>query len=112
MSDPVTVDVNLRVAYKMGMVNRKHFTEVRLARGWTFTGAANRIRGVTEQQLRNIEGVGATRDTDPGHIRLETALAIIEAYWPDLDFSDFVERTDLSAKPSNATARRRLKKYA
>ena len=88
------------------------FTSARAAKGLTFTQAANRLVGVSEQQLRNLEGIGATRDTDPGHIRIQTALEIIRVYWPDIDHRDFVPGTLLSAKPIDSSARRRLKGYA
>ena len=58
------------------------FTKAREAKGLTFTQAAQRMRGVSEQQLRNLEGIGATRDTDPAHIRVETALEIIRQKLP------------------------------
>lgn len=81
-------------------------------KSWSFTAAANHMAGVSEQQLRNLEGIGATRDTDPGHIRVATALEIVRVYWPDVDLEDFVLGTDLAAKPRSSVARRRLKGYA
>ena len=78
----------------------------------SFTQAANRMVGVSEQQLRNLEGIGATRDTKPGHVRVETALEIIRVFWPDVQLVDFAPGTPLAVKPKDSAARRRLKGYA
>ena len=88
------------------------FTRAREAKGLTFTQAANHMVGISEQQLRNLEGIGATRNTDPGHVRIETALEIIRVFWPELDHRDFVPHTILSCKPVDSSARRKLKGYA
>ena len=88
------------------------FTKARTARKWSLTAAANRMEGVSEQQLRNLEGIGATRDTDPSHVRIATALEIVRIYWPDVDLDVFVPATDLGTKPRSSVARRRLKGYA
>jgi len=93
-------------------MSKNTFTRAREAKGLSFTQAANRMVGVSEQQLRNLEGIGATRDTDPGHVRVETALEIIRVFWPELDHRDFVPRTLLSCKPIDSAARRKLKGYA
>lgn len=66
---------------------------------------------VSEQQLRNLEGIGATRDTDPAHVRVETALEIVRVYWPDVDLADFVPYSLLKARPRDSTSARRLKGY-
>ena len=87
------------------------FTRAREKRGWTFTGAANRMHAITEQQLRNLEGIGNTRETEPGHVRVETALEIVRAYWPDISLQHFVEDTDLKACPRDSESRRKLKGY-
>lgn len=88
------------------------FTRARDAKGLTFTQAANRMVGVSEQQLRNLEGIGATRDTDPGHVRVETALEIIRVFWPHVQLVDFSPATLLAVRPKDSSARRRLKGYA
>jgi hypothetical protein len=88
------------------------FTEAREKRGWSIFGAACRMRGVSEQQLRNLEQRGATRPTDPAHVRVKTACEIIRVYWPDVQLTDFVPDTDLCAKPANRMALRRLKGYS
>ena len=112
MSDSVThSSETLPVAVEFGM-DKNPFTEAREARGWSFTAAANRMNGVSEQQLRNLEGIGATRETDPGHIRVTTALEIVRLYWPEVDLVDFCESTDLVARAKDPTALRRLKGYA
>lgn len=87
------------------------FTQARLKRGWTLTRAANHMANVSEQQLRNVEGIGATRETNPAHIRIATALEIVRVYWPDLDLAHFLD-TDLAVKPASPAAHRRLKGYA
>jgi hypothetical protein len=88
------------------------FTRARKVKNLTFTQAANRMRGVSEQQLRNLEGIGATRNTDPAHVRIETALEIIKVFWPEIDHNDFVPETPFSCRPRDSAARRRLKGYA
>ena len=87
------------------------FTEAREIRGWSLTKASNHMEGVSEQQLRNLEGIGATRDTDPAHVRVQTAMEIIRVYWPDVQLIDFVPDTDLLAKAQDRQAERRLKGY-
>jgi hypothetical protein len=67
--------------------------------------------GVTEQQLRNLEGIGATRTTDPLNVRLGTALAILRTYYGDVTLDDFVgARTGFALKrtrrPSKAAPTR------
>ena len=93
------------------MESANPFTEARTARGWSLTGASNRMQSVSEQQLRNLEGIGATRDTDPAHVRVETALEIVRVYWPDVELRDFVPASPLKARPHDTTAARRLKGY-
>ena len=93
-------------------MKRNVFTAAREIRGLSLTQAANRMVGVSEQQLRNLEGIGATRDTDPGHIRVETAFEIVRVYWPDIHPVDFVPRALLAFKPIDSSARRKLKGYA
>lgn len=63
-------------------------TEAREKRGWTFHRAAQEMRGVTEQQLRNLEGIGAQRVTDPLNARLGTVIEILRVYHPDVDLDD------------------------
>ena len=67
------------------------------------------MRGVAEQQLRNLEGVGATRDTQPGNIRFATAIEIVKAYWPLVGVDDFISDPLLKFKPTRIKAERRLK---
>lgn len=66
-----------------------NLTEARRKRNWTFHQAANHMRGVTEQQLRNLEGIGAQRETDPLNVRLGTALEILRVYHPDVTLDAF-----------------------
>lgn len=88
-------------------------TEAREKRGWTFHRAAQHMRGVNEQQLRNIEGIGAARPTDPLDCRLRTILEIIRVYWPDVQLNDIVgEETLLRFAASDAPSRKRLRGYA
>jgi hypothetical protein len=91
---------------------RNVFTAARKKKGWTLTKASNHMSGISEQQLRNLEGISATRDTLPENIKVKTALEIIRVYWPDLDLADFILDTDLAAKPASPAANRRLKGYA
>ncbi len=88
------------------------FTAARKKKGWTLTKASNHMAAISEQQLRNLEGIGATRDTLPSNVKVKTALEIIRVYWPDLDLADFVIDTDLAVKPASPVANRRLKGYA
>ena len=66
--------------------------------------------GVSEQQLRNLEGIGATRDTSPAHVRVRTACVILEAYWPDITLRDFVSDAELKVVAADRGASRRLKR--
>lgn len=85
------------------------FTKAREKRGWSLTAASRRMPGVSEQQLRNLEGIGATRSTRPAHVRVRTACVILEAYWPDVSLRDFVEETDLKVVAAGLRSERRLK---
>lgn len=88
-------------------------TEAREKRGWTFHRAAQHMRGVSEQQLRNIEGIGAARPTDPLDCKLRTILEILRVYWPDVQLNDLVgEDTLLRVTPSDTAARGKLRVYA
>jgi len=53
--------------------------EARESRKWTAHEAARRA-GIGDQQLKNLE----SGKTKPGAVRLETAIALIELYWPDV----------------------------
>jgi len=71
------------------------------------------MQGVTEQQLRNLEGLGATRATDPLHVRLGTALEILRVYYPDVPLDTFVGgRTLYRLTPKDQGAKRTLGRYA
>lgn len=67
-----------------------NLTQARTKRGWSFHVATQHMRGVFEQQLRNIEGEGATRTTDPLNVSLKHVLEILRAYWPDVSLDDLV----------------------
>ena len=119
MSDVVTIGnrLNLRVEWPhMGEIRRtqKALRDARVKRSWTLHRAAQHMAGVTDQQLRNLEGAsGATRVTKPGRLRLDTAIEILRAYWPDIDLDDLMgERTLLKVTPSDHGAKRRLDRYA
>ena len=85
-------------------------TEAREKRGWTFHRAAQHMRGVSEQQLRNIEGIGAARPTDPLDCKLRTVLEIVRVYWPDVSLTDLVGEDQLL--DFRATDRKKLRIYA
>jgi hypothetical protein len=94
------------------MATRKNpFTRAREAKGWSFTEASQHMAGVAEQQLRNLEGIGATRDTDPSRIRFATAMEITRAYWPSIQARHFSPGALVEFRPANATARKKLKGY-
>ena len=94
------------------MATRKNpFTRAREAKGWSFTEASHHMKGVAEQQLRNLEGIGATRDTDPSRIRFATAMEITRAYWPAIQPRHFSRGALVEFRPSSATARKKLKGY-
>jgi hypothetical protein len=68
--------------------------------------------GVSEQQLRNLTGQGATRSTQGENIRLGTALAVLRGLWPALRLDDLVDAGPFKITARNATALRELKGYA
>lgn len=77
--------------------------QARKRRGWSFDRAVQHMRGIYEQQLRNLEGEGATRPTDPLKVSLKNALEILRAYWPDVSLDDFVgEATGFKLVPTDA----------
>jgi hypothetical protein len=78
-----------------------NLTDARRKRNWSFHQAAAHMRGVTEQQLRNLEGIGATRPTDPLNVRLGTALEILRVYHPDVSLDAFAgEKTLFRLHPT------------
>ena len=91
------------------MATKNPFTKARESRSWSFYESSQHMAGVSEQQIRNLEGVGATRDTDPSHIRISTALEICRVYYPDVDLSDFHSRTPFRITPIGPPERRSLK---
>lgn len=90
-----------------------NLTQARTKRGWSFHTATQHMRGVYEQQLRNLEGQGATRTTDPLNVSLKHVLEILRAYWPDVALDDFVgEATGLRLMPTDGEAQRSLRRHA
>jgi transcriptional regulator with XRE-family HTH domain len=78
--------------------------EARESRGWTAHEAARRA-GIGDQQLKNLEN-GKTK---PGAVRLETAIALVELYWPDVTLSEFLGDDESAAlrfelRPRGASA--------
>lgn len=72
------------------------FLKARLRRGWkTAHEAARNIPGIRPQQLKNLEGAGATRETDPADVHVRTMVALLETYWPDLALEDFLRGSQL-----------------
>lgn len=74
----------------------KALTDARRKRGWSLTKAAKEL-GVSEQQIRNLERIGHTRDTLPSRISVMTAVLLMETF-PELDLQDFVPGTKLRLK--------------
>jgi hypothetical protein len=71
------------------------FQRARVRRSWTYYRAAEHMEGVGEQSIKNLErGL-----TDPAEVKLKTAVAILEAYWPDVQLADFLPNTRLKVAP-------------
>jgi len=73
------------------------FQRARVRRSWTYYRAAQHMEGVSDQSLKNIE----RGQTDPGEIKIRTALAIIQAYWPDVTLQDFCPGVPLKLVPKD-----------
>jgi hypothetical protein len=88
-------------------------SSARRAKGWTYYRAAQYMKEVRPQQLRNLEGKGGNPlGTHPGSIRLDTALEILRAFWPDLELEDFAgPDCPFRIVPRDKKAARRLKGY-
>ena len=87
--------------------------EARKKRGWTFHTAAAHMRGVSEQQLRNLEGIGGQRETEPSKVQAGTMLEILRTYHPDVSLDDFIgSRTLYRLSPRDESAKKRLRRYA
>lgn len=89
----------------------KKLIAAREKRGWKTPGTAVRhMRSVGRQTLVNLEG-GKTANCATSGLttRMQVALGIIEAYWPDVQLEDFVPDTRLKAIAKDGTARRRLR---
>ena len=75
----------------------KAFKKARKRRKWTYDRAAQHMDGVSDQSLKNIE----KGDTDPGEVKIRTALAIVQAYWPDVTLQDFCPKVPLKLVPKD-----------
>lgn len=68
---------------------RMKLRRARRRRKWSYYQAAKAI-GCSMQQVRNLEGIGASRATDPACVQLRTAVAILAAYAPDVTLEDML----------------------
>jgi len=68
---------------------QEQLVKAREKRGWTHAQAAAEI-GVHHFVLRNLEGGNPQRRTSGADVKLETAVRILSAYFPDLHLSDFL----------------------
>ncbi len=71
-------------------------TRARARKGWSLTRAAQET-GLSEQQIRNLERIGETRDTLPSQITAMTMVVLLETF-PELDLLHFVPGTKLSVR--------------
>ena len=94
--------------------HQKALRTARLKRGWSIGEAVERMSGIRDQQLRNLEGArGANRDCRPGRVYADTMLEVIRVYWPDVGLDDFMGgRTLLRLVAADHGAERSLKRYA
>jgi hypothetical protein len=60
--------------------------KARMKRGWTHYAASQRMPGVGHYSLVNLE----RNPSVGGEMKLRTAIAIIEAYWPDVTLADLL----------------------
>ena len=74
----------------------KALTRERKKLGMSFT-AAHRETGLSEQQIRNLEQIGHTRETDPSKVTVATAVVLMETF-RGLDLTDFVRGTHLTVR--------------
>lgn len=74
----------------------KALTRERKKLGWTLTRAHHET-GLSEQQLRNLEQIGHTRETDPAKVTVATAVTLMETF-RGLDMSDFIRGTHLTVR--------------
>lgn len=74
----------------------KSLTRERKKLGWSLT-KAHQETGLSEQQLRNLERIGHTRDTEPAKVTIATAVTLMETF-RGLDLSDFVRGTHLTVR--------------
>lgn len=71
-------------------------TTARKSKGWSITKTAQQV-GISEQSIRNLEGQGATRTTNPANVQASTMVRLLELF-PPLDIKDFVGRTSMSVR--------------
>ncbi len=82
-------------------------------RGWTVYAATQRMEGVSRQQVMNLTGEQATRDTKPHDVKVHTLHELLAAFWPDLNLDDFIgEGCLFRVIPKDPQAARRLKGYS
>jgi len=86
----------------------------RLDRKLTHYAACQMMRGVSQQQLINLEHLpNRTRTPEPSKITIAVVAEIVAAYWPDVQLEDFLPDlgTPLRFTPRDSNASRRLKGY-
>lgn len=72
-----------------------------MKRQWNHTQAARRRHELSHQGLKNLEGdAGSTRpECSPSRMRLSTAVALVELYWPDVQLEDLIPGCRLQVVP-------------
>jgi hypothetical protein len=66
------------------------------SRGWTLYRASV-ATGIPSQSIRNLVGVGSTRDTHPRQVSVDTAVRLLETFH-ELDLDDFVPGSKVSVR--------------
>jgi len=86
-------------------MSKTPFETAREKRGWTYYAASQRMEGVSEQSLKNLErGV-----TPPDRVQVRTAVEIVKTLWPDVSLDDFYPDTPLRFAARDTNALRRLR---
>ena len=66
--------------------------QARERKGWSVYAACEKMPSVGRESLARIE----SGRTDPTRLQFQTALELIELFWPELDIEDFADEEPLS----------------
>jgi len=61
---------------------------LRAARGWSLNEASRRT-GLSLDMIYTVEARNPRRATEPWKVSIETAVALVTAFYPDLSLADF-----------------------